>query len=97
MESLLKIKSETGRENQSEELIYVTLVHDIDEQSWKKNWKEVKKSRKIGQDQKSLISTFVLFLAAMDRSLISGNEIFPSALSPPNFEIFLIYPTFLRS
>ena len=61
MESLLKIKSEIGRENQSEELIYVTLVHDVDEQSWKKNWKEVKKSRKLGQDQKSLISTFVLF------------------------------------
>ena len=59
MRKELKIKSETGEENQSEKLTYVTLVHETEKQSWEKNWEEGKEIKKIKQDQKSLISTFM--------------------------------------
>ena len=54
-----------------------------------------KELSKTGQEQKTLRSIFAKFLAAKGQNFISGKESELRALSPPNFENFLIFPNFL--
>ena len=55
-------------------------------------WNKIEKSSKIEKDKKNLITIFACFLTANCQSLISGER-----MSPPNFEIYLIFPNFPTS
>ena len=52
------------------------------------NWQKVRKSSKIGYDQKTLISAFANVLTAKNLELISANETGHRSVSPPNFYDF---------
>ena len=57
--------------------------------------KEIKKSSKIGYEKKGLISKFACFLLLLPK-LISAMKTGHKAISPPKFDIFAIFPNFLR-
>ena len=54
---------------------------------------KIKKLSKIKRGYKTLISNFAYFLTAVAKSIISRRE----GLSPPKFEVFLIFPNFPKS
>ena len=54
---------------------------------WNKS--KIEKSRKTGQGNKSLMSTFACFFHCYCQSLISGRDTGRWAMPPPKFEIFL--------
>ena len=58
-------------------------------------WKKVKKSSKIGQEQKSLITASAQFLIAINKIFFLEERI-GTRLFPPNFNIFLIFLNFQR-
>ena len=60
--------------------------------SWQNIWDKLKKSCKIGQGQKTLISALHTFWLLLPKFYFWKG----TRLSPPKFEIFLIFPNFLR-
>ena len=56
---------------------------------------KVKKSSKIGQEQKTLIAVLAKFLATIIKVFFLEGRL-GTKLSPPNFKTFLISPYFLR-
>ena len=55
-------------------------------------WNKIEKFSKTGQEQKRLISPFAVFFDCYCQSLISSRGTGHWAMSPPRFEIFLIFP-----
>ena len=60
------------------------------------NWNKIKKYSKIWKDQKALISTFLTVFYYYCQSPIPERETGCYSMSPLNFEIFLIFRSFLR-
>ena len=60
-------------------------------------WRKIDKSSKTRQDKKSLISFLRVFFYCFYESLISGRETGHQAISPPKFQIFLLFHYFLKS
>ena len=58
-------------------------------------WNNVRKSREIGQEQRTLISTFAYFLIAFADQLLVEQRLSP--IYPPKLEILLTFDNFLRS
>ena len=58
-------------------------------------WNKIEKSSKTEQVKKSLISPFACFLTAITKVLFLEERL--DTMSPPKFEIFFIFPYFLRS
>ena len=61
-----------------------------------KKIEKIEKSSKTGQYKKSLISTFACFFDCYCQSLFLEERL-DTRLSPPKFEIFLIFSYFQRS
>ena len=66
-------------------------------QSWAIYLEQNRESSKTGQEKKSFISTFACSFGCYCQSLISGKETGHWVMFPPKFEIFLIFPYFVRS
>ena len=59
-------------------------------------WGGMGGSRGSGQGRESLISTFACFLTAAAKVLFLEGRLGTGVMSPPKFEILLIFPYFLR-
>ena len=67
------------------------LMDDINYNPEQNIWNKIEKFSKTGQDKKILISPFAVFLTAIAKVWFLEGGL-GTGLSPPRFDIFLIFP-----